>query len=91
MLEREGDETCRVKDGNRLVTVNIRQLLSCIDSEAQRRGNVQHVTNIYVGGDVVGRDKVDRTIQVGDITDSDGVAIGDEPQAVGSGKPEGST
>jgi internalin A len=55
-LERDGDlEVLPIKDGNRLVKVNIRELLSGIESEAQRRetgGNV--TTNIYVGGNFDG-------------------------------------
>jgi hypothetical protein len=64
-LERAGQETLLVENGNDLVTVNIRQMLSAIESEAQRResapGNV--TTNYYIQGDVntsgdfVGRDK----------------------------------
>jgi internalin A len=50
MLEREGDETCRVKDGSRLVTVNVRQVLSAIETEKQRKKVVSRVINIY--GDV---------------------------------------
>ena len=50
MLEREGDETCRVKDGSRLVTVNVRQILSGIESETQRKEAASRVINIY--GDV---------------------------------------
>jgi internalin A len=52
MLEREGDETCRVKDGSRLVTVNIRQILSGIESETQRKEIASRVKNIYISGDV---------------------------------------
>jgi hypothetical protein len=54
MLEREGDETCRVKDGSRLVTINVRQILSAIESENQRKEHGGNVTNIYIGGDVSG-------------------------------------
>jgi hypothetical protein len=68
MLEREGDETCRVKDGSRLVTVNVRQLLSGIESESQRRnapeGSVIIHGDVYTGGgDFSGRDK---SISTGD-------------------------
>jgi len=52
MLEREGDETCRVKDGSRLLTINVRQILSAIESENQRKESGSRVTNIYIGGDV---------------------------------------
>lgn len=54
MLEREGQETHLVKDGNRLVKVNVREILSGIESEAQRRETGGNVTNIYIGGDVKG-------------------------------------
>ena len=54
MLEREGDETYRVKDGNRLVTVNIREILSGIESETQRRETERNVTHIYIGGTLDG-------------------------------------
>lgn len=47
MLEREGDETCRVKDGGRLVTVNVRQILSGIESETQRKETASRVINIF--------------------------------------------
>jgi internalin A len=68
MLEREGDETCRVKDGNRLVTVKVRQLLSGIESESQRRNAPEGGVIIYGdvhtgGGDFSGRDK---SISTGD-------------------------
>jgi internalin A len=54
-LERDGDlEFLPVKDGGRLVKVNIRQLLSGIESEAQRRNQGGTVTNIYVGGNFDG-------------------------------------
>jgi small GTP-binding protein len=54
-LERDGDlEVLPVKDGGRLVKVNIRQLLSGIESEAQRRNQGGTVTNIYVGGNFDG-------------------------------------
>jgi internalin A len=54
MLEREGQETYLAKDGNRLVKVNIRELLSGIESESQRRETGGNVTNIYVGGNFDG-------------------------------------
>ena len=61
MLEREGDETCRVKDGNRLITVNVRQILSAIENEAQRKnleGSVIIYGDVHTGGgDFSGRDK----------------------------------
>jgi hypothetical protein len=61
MLEREGDETCRVKDGNRLITVNVRQILSAIENESQRKnreGSVIIYGDVHTGGgDFSGRDK----------------------------------
>jgi internalin A len=54
MLEREGQETHLVKDGNRLVKFNVRQLLSGIVSETERKEDGGRVTNIYIGGDVKG-------------------------------------
>jgi internalin A len=52
MLERDGQEEYLVRDGKRLVKVNVRQVLSGIESEAARKEIVSHVTNIYIGGDV---------------------------------------
>lgn len=54
MLEREGQETYLAKDGNRLVKINVREILSGIESEAQRRETGGNVTNIYVGGNFDG-------------------------------------
>ena len=54
MLEREGQESILVKDGNRLVKVDIRQLLSGIESEEKRRETDGNTTNIYVSGGVSG-------------------------------------
>ncbi len=54
-LERAGQETVLVENGNDLVTVNVRQMLSAIESEAQRKeqqGNV--INNIFVGGNFEG-------------------------------------
>jgi len=53
-LERDGFEEHPVKDGNRLVKINVRKLLSGIESESQRKENLGNVTNIYVGGNVSG-------------------------------------
>jgi hypothetical protein len=60
MLEHEGYQTCRVKDGNQLITVNVRQILSGIETESSRRaersiqihihGNVES-SNLIVGDD----------------------------------------
>ena len=52
MLEREGQETLLVKDGNRLVKINVRQILSGIESEGQRREGFGSVTNIHIHGNV---------------------------------------
>jgi internalin A len=54
MLEREGQEEYLVRDGKRLVKVNVRQVLSGIESETDRKESGSRVTNIYVGGDVGG-------------------------------------
>ncbi len=37
-----------------LITVNVRQILSAIESESQRKERGGNVTNIYIGGDVKG-------------------------------------
>jgi serine/threonine protein kinase len=52
MLEREGQEAYLAKDKNRLVKVSIRQLLSGVESESQRKESASRVTNIYIHGDV---------------------------------------
>ena len=52
MLEREGQETYLAKDGNRLLKINIRQVLSGIESDVQRKENAGKITNIYIQGDV---------------------------------------
>lgn len=54
MLEREGQETHLVQDGNRLVKVNVREILSAIESESQRHEAGGNVTNIFVGGNLTG-------------------------------------
>ena len=51
-LERDGFEELPVKDGNQLVKINVRQVLSGIESETQRKESGGRVTNIYIGGDV---------------------------------------
>lgn len=50
MLESEGQEEYLVRDGKRLVKVNVRQILSGIESETQRKEIASRVINIY--GDV---------------------------------------
>jgi hypothetical protein len=55
MLEAKGIEILPAQDGDRLVEVNVRQVLSGVESETQRReqqGNI--VNNIFVGGNVSG-------------------------------------
>ncbi len=68
MLERDGQEIYSAKDGNRLVKVNVRQILSGIESESQRRSAPEGGVIIYGdvhtgGGDFSGRDK---SISTGD-------------------------
>src|SRR6185295_3849694 len=53
-LERDGFEELPIKDGNSLIKINVRQMLSGVESEAQRKERGGNVTNIYVGGDVKG-------------------------------------
>jgi internalin A len=54
-LERDGElEMLPVKDGSRLVKVNVRKLLSGVVSETDRRQSAGNTTNIYIGGDVKG-------------------------------------
>jgi hypothetical protein len=53
-LERAGQESLLVESGNDLVTVNVRQMLSAIESEAQWKEIGGSVTNIYVGGNFDG-------------------------------------
>ncbi len=74
-LERSGQEFLPVENGNDLVTVNVRQVLSAIETEAQRKEQGSVTTNYYIQGDVnasgdfVGRDKNitarDRSVIVG--------------------------
>jgi internalin A len=54
MLEREGQEFQLAKDGTRLVKVIVREVLSAVESEAQRKEIGGNVTNIYIGGNVEG-------------------------------------
>jgi internalin A len=52
-LERDGElEILPIKDGSRLVKVNIRKLLSGVVSEAERKKSAGNTTNIYIEGDV---------------------------------------
>ena len=58
-LERAGQETVLVENGNDLVTVNVRQMLSAIESEEQRKTQGTVINNYYNasdGGIIVGRD-----------------------------------
>jgi internalin A len=57
MLEAQGIETLPVPDGNRLIMVNVRQVLSGVESEAQRKASAGNITNNYinyVGGNIGG-------------------------------------
>ncbi len=74
MLETKGMETLPVQDGDRLVEVNVRQILSGVESESQRRQNAGNVYNILGDvnvreGDFIGGDKSisagDRSVIVG--------------------------
>ena len=51
-LEREGIDELPVKDGNRLVKVDVRKLLSGIESETTRKETASNITNVYVAGNV---------------------------------------
>ncbi len=53
-LERDGFDELPVKNGDRLVKVNVRKLLSGVISETERRQSAGNTTNIYIGGDVKG-------------------------------------
>lgn len=58
-LEQSGQEFLPVENGNDLITVNIRQMLSAIESEENRRKEQGVVINNYYakdGGIIVGRD-----------------------------------
>jgi hypothetical protein len=72
MLEREGQETHLVKDGTRLVKVNVREILSAIESESQRKEIGGNVTNIYIGGNVQGSNIIsgDNNVVTQNIRDS---------------------
>jgi len=52
-LERDGFEEFPVKDGNRLVKVDVRELLSAVESSNKHKAQ-GNVTNFYIGGDVAG-------------------------------------
>jgi hypothetical protein len=54
MLERAGQEKHLVQDGNKLIPINVREVLSGVESEVQRRETGGNVTNIYVGGNFDG-------------------------------------
>ena len=53
-LERDGFVELPIKDGNRLVKINVRQMLSGVESETQRRNTASKVTNINIIGNVDG-------------------------------------
>lgn len=54
MLEIEKQETHWVRDGTKLVKVNVSQILSAIETEEQKREFGANITNIYVGGNFDG-------------------------------------
>jgi internalin A len=60
MLEAKGIEILPAQDGDRLVEVNVRQVLSGVESEAQRKEQQGNIVNNYYnannGGIIVGRD-----------------------------------
>lgn len=58
-LERSGQEFLPVENGNDLVTINVRQMLSAIETEGQRKEQGKVINNYYTasdGGIIVGRD-----------------------------------
>jgi small GTP-binding protein len=59
-LERAGEETWLVEDGEQLKKVNVSQMLNGVESEYERK-QYGNVTNIHIGGDVK-----DSNIIVGD-------------------------
>lgn len=61
MLEREGQEMHLAKDGARLVKVNVREILSSIESESQRRETERKVTQFFIGGNF------DGNLTIGDV------------------------
>ena len=64
-LERDGVDTLPVRDGNRLVRVNVRELLNGIESEKSRRDQTPNVTSINFDGNV------DGNVIIGDEKSSD--------------------
>ncbi len=53
-MERDGFEELPIKDGSRLIKINVRQMLSGVESETQRKERGGNVTNIYVSGNANG-------------------------------------
>jgi len=53
-LEQDGFEEHPVKNGNRLVKVNVKKLLSGVVSETERQQSPGNTTNIFIGGDLKG-------------------------------------
>lgn len=49
-LERDGEDTLKVEDGDELRKVNIIQMLNGVETEYQRR-QYGNVTNIHIRGD----------------------------------------
>jgi hypothetical protein len=53
-LERAGEYTLDVEDGDQLKVINIGQMLNAIESEYQRREITGNVTNIHIGNITIG-------------------------------------
>ncbi len=51
-LEQNNIEELPVKDGNRLVIVNIRKLLSAVESVSKQKESAAKITNIIIGGGI---------------------------------------
>jgi hypothetical protein len=54
MLERAGQETHLVQAGNRLIPVNVREILSAIESDPREKETGGRVTNIHIGNITIG-------------------------------------
>jgi internalin A len=83
-MEHENVEVYPVRAGRKMILVNVRELLSGVarESDRQRGGSV---INIHVSGDLVS-EKTERNIQVGNISDATGIAIGEDTRATVSRK-----
>jgi hypothetical protein len=53
-LERAGQDALLIESGNDLIQVNVQQLLSDIENEAQSKQAGDDVTNGYIGNDFKG-------------------------------------